>query len=96
MIKPLLKANVPGMFEGTYITTSTVISPAVKYSSYKDRRYAELRGFWDVKGDFMGGPFSTVSNGTGQKGLSPVRAIRAGRTTKNASIYGLRSLIVET
>ena len=53
----LLKANVPGMFEGTYMTTSRVIAPSVKYAAYKDIRFAELRGFWDVEGDFMGGPF---------------------------------------
>lgn len=53
----LLKENVPGMFEGTYMTTSRIITPSVKYSSYKGIKFAELRGFWDVEGDFMGGPF---------------------------------------
>lgn len=53
----VLKEQVPGMLDGSYMTTSTIIDPAVKYASYKDLKFAELRGFWDVHGDFMGGPF---------------------------------------
>lgn len=57
MRNEVLKANVPGMRDGSYMTTSEIIVPAVKYSAYKDRKFAELRGFWDVHGDYMGGPF---------------------------------------
>ncbi len=34
-----------------------------------DRTWAELRGFWDVENDFMGGPFvsySTLDEATGR------------------------------
>lgn len=57
----VLMKEVPGMREGSYMTTSTVLQPAVKYASYHDRKFAELRGFWDVHGDFMGGPFVSHS-----------------------------------
>lgn len=53
----VMKEEVPGMREGSYMTTSEVLEPSVKYMSYKGRKFAELRGFWDVHGDFMGGPF---------------------------------------
>lgn len=53
----LLKENVPGMFEGTYMTTSTYVNPSLEYINDKGRRFAQMRGYWDVEGDFMGGPF---------------------------------------
>jgi len=57
----VLKDNVPGMVDGSYMTTSDILTPSVKYMSYKGRKFAELRGFWDVYGDFMGGPFVSHS-----------------------------------
>ncbi len=57
----VLKAEVPGMLDGSYMTTSTFLTPEVKYAAYKGIRFAELRGFWEVEGDFMGGPFVSHS-----------------------------------
>lgn len=57
----VLQANVPGMFENTYMTTSTFASPEVKYVRYKGRDFAEMRGLWEVKNDYMGGPFVSHS-----------------------------------
>ena len=53
----MLKENVPGMFEGTYMMTSAFARPSIEYLKYKGRDFAELRGFWEVHNDFMGGPF---------------------------------------
>lgn len=54
----VLKNNVPGMYEGTYMTTSeTSIDPTIEFLRYKGRAFAQVRGWWDVEGDFMGGPF---------------------------------------
>lgn len=52
-----LKNNVPGMFENTYMTTSNITMPSVEYMKYKGRSFAEMRGFWEVYNDYMGGPF---------------------------------------
>ena len=57
----VLRENVPGMVEGSYMTTSDVLAPGLKYARWKDRKFAELRGLWDVHGDFMGGPFVSHS-----------------------------------
>ncbi len=57
----ILQANVPGMFDNTYMTTSTFASPRVTYLKYKGREFAETRGYWEVKNDFMGGPFVSHS-----------------------------------
>ena len=57
----ILKENVPGMFDGTYMTTSQVAEPKVSYINYKGHDFAETRGFWEVENDFMGGPFVSHS-----------------------------------
>ena len=57
----VMKANVPGMFEGTYMTTSQYILPEVTYMKYKGRSFAQTRGYWEVYNDYMGGPFVSHS-----------------------------------
>lgn len=53
----VLKDNVPGMFENTYMTTSDVTTPGLEFIRYKGRDFAEVHGYWDVHNDYMGGPF---------------------------------------
>ncbi len=57
----MMKEEVPGMFENTYMTTSTFAEPALRFVKYEGRHFAELRGFWEVYNDFMGGPFVSHS-----------------------------------
>jgi hypothetical protein len=56
-INEMSKNNVPGMFENTYMTIASGITPSVKYLNYKGHAFAEIRGLWDVYNDYMGGPF---------------------------------------
>jgi len=53
----MLKNNVPGMFDNTYMTINTIARPSIKYMKYKGLDFAEIRGFWEVYNDYMGGPF---------------------------------------
>ena len=55
--KEILKSNVPGMFENTYMTMSSFAAPTVRYMKYKGLQFAEIRGLWEVHNDYMGGPF---------------------------------------
>ena len=55
----MMKENVPGMFENTYMIISPVIAPSVQYKKYGAHEFAELRGLWEVHNDYMGGPFVT-------------------------------------
>lgn len=60
-------ARIPGPSEGSYMTTYDEFEPLVRAMRINGRLWIELRGFWDVKGDFMGGPFvsySTVDTNT--------------------------------
>ncbi|MCQ2184770.1 MAG: DUF4837 family protein [Bacteroidales bacterium] len=53
----ILKENVPGMFDGTYMMTSTFATPSITFEKYQGRAFASVHGLWEVYKDFMGGPF---------------------------------------
>ena len=57
----VMQANVPGMFDGSYMTTSTAVDPSTRPLRYHGIDFMETRGFWEVKGDYMGGPFVSHS-----------------------------------
>lgn len=61
-------ARIPGPSDGSYMTTSSVFPPEMRMFRLEGRLWVELRGFWDVENDFMGGPFvsySTIDTATG-------------------------------
>jgi hypothetical protein len=57
----VLKKNVPGSLPGSYMTTEDRI--AIEYEPFvmNKRYFAALRGLWRVEGDFMAGPFTSLS-----------------------------------
>lgn len=57
----MLQENVPGMFDGTYMTTSEYFTPTLEYLKYRGRDLVQVRGMWEVQNDFMGGPFVSHS-----------------------------------
>lgn len=62
-------ARIPGPSDGSYMTTSEVFAPSYRIFRLEGRLWIEMRGFWDVEGDFMGGPYvsyTTVDEHTGR------------------------------
>ncbi|HJA98084.1 MAG TPA: DUF4837 family protein [Candidatus Alistipes avicola] len=60
-------SRIPGPTDGSFMTTAQAMPPLYKMFRQQDRLWVEMRGFWDVKGDFMGGPFvsyTTVDQAT--------------------------------
>lgn len=57
----ILKDNVPGMFDNTYMTTSSGFPLSLEYVKYRKRDFAQVRGYWEVENDYMGGPFVSHS-----------------------------------
>ena len=51
------KAHIPGAVENSYMITEANFSPFVKSTTVANLPAIETRGIWDVKGDFMAGPF---------------------------------------
>lgn len=53
-----LKENVPARYDGSYMTTDeSYLKPSVEYLKFRGRQFAQVRGWWDTIGDWMGGPF---------------------------------------
>ena len=57
----ILKDNVPGMFENTWMTTGEYMPPQIEYFRYRGREFSQVRGLWEVENDYMGGPFVSQS-----------------------------------
>ena len=57
----MLKANVPGMFENTWMTTGEYMPPQIEFLRYRGRDFTQVRGLWEVENDYMGGPFVSHS-----------------------------------
>ncbi len=53
----VLKKNIPGPSEGSYMTTESRLPVTYKRFNNNDHQVVELRGLWKVEGDLMGGPF---------------------------------------
>lgn len=53
----LAVAQIPGPSDGSYMTTDTTFRPEITGYKINGRDWNETRGFWNVKNDFMGGPF---------------------------------------
>lgn len=53
----ITKKYIPGPSDGSYVKTATLIPPVRKEVNFNDDFAVEMRGLWEMKGDFMGGPF---------------------------------------
>lgn len=49
--------NIPGPSEGSYMITEQMFMPTFSNVSINKHPWIEMRGFWKVQNDFMGGPF---------------------------------------
>ncbi|MFI3323126.1 MAG: DUF4837 family protein [Rikenellaceae bacterium] len=54
-------ARIPGPSNGSYMTTFTEVPQIYRPIRIEGRLWIEMRGLWDVVGDFMGGPYVSYS-----------------------------------
>ena len=54
-------SRIPGPSEGSHMTTSNIFVPEVSQTQINGRIWFMSQGFWDVAGDYMGGPFTSYS-----------------------------------
>ena len=57
----ILKANVPGPTEGSYMTTEQRVDQVQNFKQHNKHYASEMRGLWRVKNDFMGGPYISLA-----------------------------------
>jgi len=53
----ITKKYIPGPSEGSYMKVSMIEPPIAKTLDFNGHYAVEMRGLWDLYGDFMGGPF---------------------------------------
>ena len=51
------KAFIPGRLPNSYLITEKAYEPYVYQTSFGNKPAVEIRGTWEVQGDFMAGPF---------------------------------------
>ncbi len=54
-------AKIPGPTDGSYMTTFMEAEPDYRMFRSHGRLWAEMRGLWQVEGDYMGGPYVSFS-----------------------------------
>ncbi len=54
-------SRIPGPSDGSFMTTFMDVEPDYRLFRLEGRLWAEQRGFWEVNGDFMGGPYVSYS-----------------------------------
>lgn len=57
----VLRKHVPGPVEGSYMATEYFYQPVYEEIEFKGKFAAEMRGLWKLEGDFMGGPFYSIT-----------------------------------
>ncbi|MDD3525791.1 MAG: DUF4837 family protein [Bacteroidales bacterium] len=53
----ITRKYIPGPSDGTYMKIAMQEPPLARRIDFKGHFAVEMRGLWDVEGDFMGGPF---------------------------------------
>jgi hypothetical protein len=57
----IMKEKVHGARDSSWMTTAKYVMPELEIKKFKNMRYGELRGLWELVNDFMGGPFVSRS-----------------------------------
>ncbi len=86
-------AKIPGPVDGSYMTTVAEYTPDSKSYSIDGRVWVELRGFWNVANDFMGGPFISYSTLDGDDVVTIDMYVYSPKLGKRNFIKGLEHLI---
>ncbi len=60
-INAVLKKNIPGPTDGSYMKIEDLIDPILSSLKYRNNYAVEVRGLWETEHDFMGGPFLCLS-----------------------------------
>lgn len=53
----ITKKYIPGPSEGSYMKVAMVEPPVIRRFDFNGHYTVEIRGLWELEGDFMGGPF---------------------------------------
>jgi hypothetical protein len=57
----VVKINVPGPVENSYMKTEMLFEPTTQEFVYKGRYFLRMEGLWKLENAFMGGPFVSIT-----------------------------------
>ena len=89
---------IPGRLPGTHMKTEEAYTPYVFSTTIDNNEATETRGTWEVKGDFMAGPFINflIEDKKSKKTLMIEGFVFAPSTLKRDYIFELESIIRST
>ena len=95
MRNSVMKANIPGSREGSYMSTGMFYPPVLTQFMDHGTYVAELRGIWETVGDMMGGPFvsQTRIDKASNKVVTVEVFLYAPHKNKRNTMRGLESLL---
>jgi hypothetical protein len=89
------KAFVPGRLPNTHMITEAAYEPYIYRSQFFGESALEIRGTWEVKGDFMAGPFLQyiTNNPQKQRQLVLEGFVFAPSTAKRDYIFEIETIL---
>jgi len=91
----VLKYNVPGPAEGSYMSTEKKLPVLLTEYSLNDLYVCELRGLWRTEGAFLGGPFISISQVDEKRNrvITVEGYVYAGKQDKKIYFWQIESII---
>ncbi len=89
------KERIPGPAEGSYLITEEAYSPFIKKDMIDGRKCWETKGTWEVKGDFMAGPYVSylIDDKTNNRLVVLEGFVFAPSALKRDNVFELESIL---
>jgi hypothetical protein len=89
------KERIPGPTEGSYLITEEAYSPFIKKDMIDGRKCWETKGTWEVKGDFMAGPYVSylIEDKTNNRLVVLEGFVFAPSALKRDNVFELESIL---
>lgn len=89
------KARIPGPTEGSYLITEEAYSPFINKGMLDGRTCWETKGTWEVKGDFMAGPYISylINDSVNNRLLVLEGFVYAPSALKRDHVFELESIL---
>lgn len=91
----IVKENVPGPLDKSYMVTEMNFPPRSKEIIYKGRYFMQIEGFWKLEGAFMGGPFIsyTTVDDVNKRIITVEGFVHAPRDNKRNNLRQLKAIL---
>ncbi len=89
------KAFIPGRLPNSYLITEKAYEPYVYHTSFGNKPAVEIRGTWEVQGDFMAGPFLQyiINDKTNNRNIILEGFVFAPSTAKRDYIFEVETIL---